>query len=176
MKMTVQETDLFYLRIFPKCPFFGSVRALSIIIGLISFGTVGIYFFDFWVSLGYLLYSLTFYFLVMPLTMCRYCYFKITEPSTDDITGVTTEKLLSVDGWAKSHLHMHVGQKGWALAMAVVWFAPIVLVGLSFFSNFSIFALLSLIGFIVVVVGNYYYMLRVKCPSCPIQEECHSSF
>jgi hypothetical protein len=33
-----------------------------------------------------------------------------------------------------------------------------------------------LLGFVVVLVGNYYYMLRVKCPSCPIQEECHSSF
>ncbi|MHA2192669.1 MAG: hypothetical protein ACXAAR_04505 [Candidatus Thorarchaeota archaeon] len=171
-----QESDLFYLKIFPKCPFFGSATALSIILALMGLGTWGTYYLNPWVAVGYLSYSIVFYFLVMPLTMCRYCYFKVTEAMTDEESGKTAEKLLSVDRWTKSHLHMHVGQKGWALAMAIVWFTPILLIGASLFLNFSPFALLALLGFVVVLVGNYYYMLRVKCPSCPIQEECHSSF
>jgi hypothetical protein len=153
-----QESELFYLKIFPKCPFFGSATALSIILALIGLGTWGTYYLNPWVAVGYLSYSIVFYFLVMPLTMCRYCYFKVTEAMTDEESGKTAEKLLSVDRWTKSHLHMHV------------------LIGASLFLNFSLFALLALLGFVVVLVGNYYYMLRVKCPSCPIQEECHSSF
>ncbi len=171
-----QDTDLFFLRIFPKCPFFGSATALSIILTLIGLGTWGVYYLNYWAAVGYLSYSLVFYFLVMPLTMCRYCYFNITETSTNEETGKTAASLLSVERWTKSHLHMHVGQKGWAFAMAIVWLAPLVLIGASLFLNFSAFVLLALLGFVVVLVGNYYFMLRVKCPKCPIQEQCHSSF
>ncbi|MFX1273211.1 MAG: hypothetical protein ACFFAX_16120, partial [Promethearchaeota archaeon] len=121
-------------------------------------------------------YSLVFYFLVMPLTMCRYCYFKIVETATDEETGKGAEKLLSVERWTKSHLHLHVGQKGWSYAMAIVWLAPIFLIGASLFLDFSLFALAALFGFAVVLVGNYFFMVRIKCPTCPIQEQCHSAF
>jgi hypothetical protein len=170
-----KNSKLFFLRIFPKCPFFKPVPILIILV-LISFGTVGITFLDYWIAVGYLIFSLLFYFLIMPLTMCKFCYFKVTETTTDEEKGKTTEKLLTVNQWSKSHLHLHVGQKGWAGVMAIVWFAPLVLIGVSLFLNFSLFALLSLAGFLGMVVGNYFYMLRVKCPSCPIREECHSSF
>ena len=170
-----KNPDLFFLRIFPKCPFYKPVPVLIILV-LIALGTAGVYYLNYWVAVVYLIYSFLFYFLIMPLTMCKYCYFKVKETTTDNETGKTTEKLLSVDGWAKSHLRLHVGQKGWSFALAIVWLSPFVLVGLSFLTSFSIFAVLSLIGFTIVVVGNFYYMLRVKCPSCPIQEECHSSF
>ncbi|MHA1958730.1 MAG: hypothetical protein ACW99U_00710 [Candidatus Thorarchaeota archaeon] len=171
-----QETSPFFLRIYPKCPFYKSATALSIVLLLIALGTFGIYFFDLWAAVGYSVFSILFYFLVMPMTMCRYCYFKVTETTTNEERGGTTEKLLSVDEWSKSHLHMHVGQKGWAFVMAIIWFLPIILIGASLFLNFSAFALLALVGFVVVLAGNYYYMVRVKCPTCPIQEECHSSF
>jgi len=171
-----QESDLFYLRIFPKCPFFGSATALSIIIALIVLGTIGTSYLNYWAAVGYLSYSVVFYFLVMPLTMCKYCYFKVTESPTDDEKGETTTKLLFVDQWSKSFLHMHVGQKGWSYAMAIVWLAPIFLIGASLFLNFSLFALTALFGFVVVLVGNYFFMVRIKCPTCPIQEQCYSSF
>jgi hypothetical protein len=170
-----KNSKLFFLRIFPKCPFYKPLPVLIILV-LVSLGTVGINYLNYWAAMGYLVFSLLFYFLIMPLTMCRFCYFKVTETTSNEENGKTTEKLLSVDQWSKSHLHLHVGQKGWAFVMAIVWFAPIVLIGYSLFLNFSSFALLSLIGFLGMVVGNYFYMLRVKCPSCPIQEECHSSF
>ena len=94
----------------------------------------------------------------------------------DRETGKTIERLLSVDKWSESYLEKHVGQKNWTGLMMIVWFAPVVLTVISFFSNFSLLALMSLIGFIVVLVGNYFYMLRNKCPTCAIREECHSSF
>ena len=170
-----QESKLFFLRIFPKCPFYKPLPVMIFFV-LIALGTWGTYHLNLWAAVAYSIYSLLFYFLIMPLTMCKYCYFKVTETTTDEEKGTATEKLMTVEKWSKSHLHMHVGQKNWVLLMSIVWFAPIVLVIISFFSNFSMFALIALIGFVGVVVGNFYYMLKVKCPSCPIREECHSSF
>ena len=112
----------------------------------------------------------------MPLTICKYCYFKVKETTIDKEKGKTIEKLLSVDKWSESHLHKHVGQKHWVWLMIIIWFLPIVLIVISFFRDFSIFAVISLIGFTAVLVGNVFYMLRIKCPTCAIREECHSSF
>ncbi len=173
--MVEKKSKLFVLGIFPKCPFFKPVP-LFIILVLIALGTWGIYFLNLWAAVGYLIYSILFYFLVMPLTICKYCYFKVTQTSIDEEKGKTTKKLLSIDKWSKSHLHKHVGQKNWVIPMMVVWFLPIVLIVISFFRDFSYIAIIPLVGFIGVLVGNFFYMLRVKCPSCPIQEQCHSSF
>ena len=171
-----QKSTIFFLGIFPKCPFYKSVQAVLIILALIALGTVGIYFLNLWAAVTYLIYSIMFYFLVMPLTMCKYCYFKVKESTTDRDTGETIVKLLPLEKWRESYLKKHVGQKYWTAFMAIVWFAPIVLIVISFFLNFSIFALVSLVAFSVVLVGNYFYMLKKKCPKCAIREECHSSF
>jgi len=174
-KMDEQKSKLFILGIFPKCPFYKPVPVLIILV-LIALGTWGIYYLNSWAALAYLIYSFLFYFLVMPFTLCKYCYFKVTVTETDKQNGRTIKKRLSVDQWSESHLHKHVGQKHWTWLMAIIWLLPIVLIVISFFRDFSIFALISLIAFIFVVVGNYFYMLKVKCPTCPIREQCHSSF
>jgi len=170
-----QNSKILYLGIFPKCPFYKPVP-LFIILVLMAFGTMGIYYFHIWAAVGYFIHSILFYFLAMPFTICKYCYYKTKETIVDKEKGKTTEKLLSVDKWRESGLKKHVGQKNWALLMIIIWFLPIVLIVISFFLNFSIFALISLIGFIVVLAGFILYLLRVKCPKCAIQKECHSSF
>jgi len=172
-----QKSKLFFLGIFPKCPFYKSVQAVLISLILIALGTVGIYFLNLWAAVGYLIYSIVFYFLAMPLGLCKYCYYKVKETTIDKDKGETIEKLLPLDKWRESYLNKHVKcGKRWTWALAIVWLLPIVLIVISFFLSFSIFALISLIGFIVVLVGNFFYMLRVKCPKCAIQDECHSSF
>ena len=170
-----QKSKLLFLGIFPKCPFYKPVPLLIILL-LIALGTWGIHYLSLWAAFAYLIYSILFYFLVMPLTMCKYCYFKVKETTMGEEKGKAIEKLLSVDKWSESYLHKHVGQKHWTWLMTIIWFLPIVLIVISFFRDFSYIALVSLISFIVVVVGNYFYMLRVKCPTCAIREECHSSF
>ncbi|MBW1856053.1 MAG: hypothetical protein JRJ00_15470 [Deltaproteobacteria bacterium] len=170
-----QESKLYSLGIFPKCPFYKPVP-VSIILVLIALGTWGTYYLNLWTAVAYLVFSILFYFLVMPFTMCRYCYYKVKEETIDKENGKTIEKLLSVDNWREAYLHKHVGQKNWTAFMSIIWLLPIVLIVISFFLSFSIFALIPLIGFIVVVVGNWFYMLRKKCPTCAIKEECHSSF
>ena len=170
-----KNSKLFLFGFIPKCPFYKPVPVLIIFV-LIALGTWGIYYLNLWVAVGYLIYSILFYFLVMPLTICKYCYYKVKETTIDKEKGKTIEKLLSVDKWRESYLHKHVGQKHWVGLMTIIWFLPIVLIVISFFRDFSIFALISLIGFIVVLVGFVYYLIRKKCPTCAIKEECHSSF
>ena len=170
-----QDSKLFFLWIFPKCPFYKLVPLL-IILALIALGTVGIYYLNLWAAVGYLIYSILFYFLLMPLTMCKFCYFKVKETTVDKEKGKIVEKLLTVDKWRETYLEKHVGQKNWVIFMVIVWFLPIVLIVISFFLNFSIFALISLIGFILVLVGSIIYLLKKKCPKCAIKEECHASF
>lgn len=172
-----QKSNLFFLGIYPKCPFYKSVLAIVIILALITLGTIGIYFLSVWAAMGYLLYSIVFYFLVMPLGLCKYCYFKVKDTTIDKDTGKTIEKLLSKDKWRESYLPKHVQcGKRWTWALVIVWFLPIVFIIISFFLSFSFYAALSLLGIIVVLVGNLFYMVKVKCPKCPIVDECHSSF
>ena len=170
-----QKSKLFVLGIFPKCPFYKLVPLLIILV-LIALGTWGIYFLNLWTAVGYLVFSLLFYFLMMPFTMCKHCYFKVIETSIDEETGETTRKLMDADVWGKTLLHMHVGQKHWTWLMTTVWFLPIILIFVSFFRDFSYFALIAFIGSISMVVGNFFYMLRVKCPTCAIRKYCHSAF
>ena len=164
-----------FLGIYPKCPFYKPLPVLIILV-LIGLGTWGIYYFNFWVAMVYLIFSLIFYFLLMPFTMCKYCYFKVKKTVDDKESGKTTESQSSVEDWSKSHLHLHVGQKHWVWPMFIIWVLPIVLTIVSFFLDFSLFAVIALIGFVAMVVGNYLFMVRVKCPKCAIREECHSSF
>ncbi len=170
-----QNTKLTYFGIIPKCPFY-KPKPIMISLVLIAFGTWGIYYLNLWAAVGYLVYSILFYYLVMPFTICKYCYFKTKDTAIDKEKEKTDEKLPSIEKWSKTLLHMHVGQKNWVWLMFLVWLLPIVLTIISFFTNFSYLAIIALVGFIAVLVGNYIYMIRVKCPSCAIREECHSSF
>jgi len=170
-----KKSKLFFLGIYPKCPFYKPIPVLIILV-MIALGTWGSYYLHLWAAVAYLIYSLLFYFLVMPLTMCKYCYFKAKETTTDEEKGEITEKLMTIDKWSKTLLHKHVGQKNWSWVMFIVWILPVILIIVSFFRNFNYLAIIALVSFIVAVVGNFFYMLKVKCPTCPIREECHSSF
>jgi hypothetical protein len=169
------QSKLFTLGIFPKCPFYKPVPVLIILV-LIALGTSGIFFLNSWAAVTYLIFSILYYFVAMPFTLCKYCYYRVTESTSDGNNGETIEKLVPLVTWREVYLRKHVGQKNWTLFMTTVWFLPIVLIIISFYINFSFFALVSLIGFIAVLVGNWFYMLRKKCPTCAIREECHSSF
>jgi hypothetical protein len=170
-----QKSKFYILGIFPRCPFYKSIDAVLIILALIGLGTIGIYFLNFWVAVVFFAYSVLWYFLVMPFTLCKYCYFRLKETSTDMATGKTIERLMPIEKWRETNgIEKHVGQKNWSYCMSIVWLLPIVLIVISFFTNFSLFALAALVGFIGVLVGNVLYMGRKKCPTCAIKEECHA--
>ena len=168
--MVDHKSNLTFLRIFPKCPFYRPVRLL-IILAMIFIGSWGISFLNVWVASSYFVYSILFFFFALPLTICKYCYYKTKE------TTQTTERLLSVDEWRGLYLKRWISQgKKVRIFMGIIWLLPMVLIFISFFLNFSVFALISLIGCIVVLGGNVIYMNQRVCPTCSIRDECHSSF
>jgi hypothetical protein len=177
MNMEVEiKSNLSFFAIFPKCPFNKSVLQL-VKLALIALGTLGLYFLNLWIAVVYLIYSVVFYFLAMPLWHCQYCYYKVKVTAMDRKTGKTMVKLLPVDKWKESYLKKHVNcAKKWGFNFFILWLGPIVLIGILFFLSFSIFALMSLIGFIVVLVVMLIYMKRKVCPTCAIVDECHASF
>lgn len=160
-----------------KCPFNRSILQVVFRLGLMALGTFGLTYFNLWVALVYLIYYIVFFFLLMPLMHCQYCYFCVKETTKDIETGRTIKNLLSVDKWKESYLKKHVDcGKKWSFNFIILWFLPIVLIVISFFLNFSIYALMSLIGFIVVLAGMLVHMKRKICPTCAIVEECHAAF
>jgi len=162
--MVGHKSNLTYLGIFPKCPFYRPIRLL-IILAMITIGTWGISFLNIWLSVSYFLYSILVFGLILPLTICKYCYYK------------TKSLQFSVDKWRELFLKKWVSQGKIArIFMGIIWLLPIVLIFISFFLNFSVLALISIIGCIVVLRGNVIYMNQGVCPTCTIKDECHSSF
>ena len=103
--MVEKESDLFSLGIFPKCPFYKPVPVLIILV-LISLGTWGLYYLNLWAAVVFFVYSILFYFVAMPFTMCRYCYFKVTETTVDEDRGETAQRLVLLDTWRAAYLHI----------------------------------------------------------------------
>jgi hypothetical protein len=146
-----------------KCPFYNSVINLVLTIVIMVLGTIGIYFLNLWISVVYFVYFIVFFFIAMPLKHCQYCYYKVKETT--------------LDKWRESYLQKHVNYaKKWGFNFFVLWFAPIILIVISFFLNFSIYALISLIGFIIVLVVMMIHIRWKVCPKCAIVDECHSAF
>ena len=172
-----KESKLFFMGIFPRCPFYCSALHMVFMIVLIALGTVGIYFLNIWIAVAYLIYSVLWYFLIMPLVHCRYCYYKFLETTNDGNKEKAIEKLITLDKWRDSYLPKHVAcGKKWGFNFFIEFFLPIILIGISFFLSFSTMALISLIGFIVVLAVMLIHMRWIVCPSCTIVKECHAAF
>ena len=160
-----------------KCPYNNSAVIMVLRLGLMALGTLGLVFFNLWVSVVYLGYSVLFNFLFFPSKHCQFCYYAVKETTTDNETGKTIRKLYPKDQWKESCLEKHVTcAKKWAINLYILWFSPIILIIISFFFNFSSIALLSLIGFIGAFVFMFYYIQKKICPNCAIEEECKASF
>jgi len=165
------------VKVWIKCPYNNSVINLVLRLGLMALGTVGLTFFNIWVALGYLIYSILFNFWLLPSKHCKNCYYAVKETTVDSKTGKTIEKLLPKDQWVESCLQKHVDcGKKWMYSFYILWLVPIVLIIISFFLSFSIYAVMYLIGFIVVLAIMLYYTRQKICPTCEIMEECHSAF
>ena len=172
-----QSTKLFFLGIFPRCPFYCSALHIFLMMILIALATVGIYFLNIWLAVACLIYSVFWYFLFMPIIHCRYCYYEVKDNITDPKNKQAMVKLTSLDKWRKSYLSKHVAcGKKYGFNFFISWFLPIILIGISLFLEFSTLALISLIGFIVVMALMLIHMRWIVCPKCAIVKECHAAF
>lgn len=171
-----QKSNLSLLKIFPKCPYNKPILQL-IKLALTALGTVGIYFLDLRIAVGYLICSLLFFFLAMPLWHCQYCYYSVKKTGINPENGKTAVELLPVDQWKETYLEKHVTcAKRWGFMFFILWAGPIVLITVSLFLNFSVFALISLIGFIIALTAMILYTKWKVCPTCAIMEACHDAF
>ena len=163
--MVDKKFNLTFLGIIPKCPFYKPVRLL-IILAMIAIGTWGISFLNIWASASYFIYSILVFSLILPLTICKYCFYK---------TRMSIQ--FSITKWRELYLNKWVSKgKIVRIFMGIIWLLPIVLIFISFLMNFSFFGLLSLIGCIAMLGGNVIYMNHRVCSTCTIKDECHSSF
>ena len=171
-----KKSKLFFLGILPRCPYYTSVNILLVIV-LITLGTIGVYFLNLWAAVAYLIYAILWYFLIQPVVHCQHCYYKTKEITEDSTTGKTIENLLPKEQWVESCLQKHVESgKKWGFNFFISWFLPMVLIVISFFFSFSIFALITLIGFVVVWAVMLINMRYKVCKTCAIMEECHAAF
>ncbi|MHA2283096.1 MAG: hypothetical protein ACXAC5_19825 [Promethearchaeota archaeon] len=171
-----KKSKISILGIYPKCPYYKPAPLLFHWI-VYALGTVGIYFLNLWAAVAYLIYAILWYFFVMPIMHCRYCYYKVKETTEDSTTGKSIENLMPKDKWVESCLQKHVKcAKKYGFGFYISWFLPIILMVVSFFVSFSIFALLSLIGFIAMLAGTLVFVRYKVCPTCAIKDECHAVF
>lgn len=83
----------------------------------------------------------------MSIWHCQYCYFYVRKTA--------------VDKWAESYLEKHVDNgKKWVINFMIIWFLPIVLIVVTFFLNFSIYTLIPLIGFIIILAAMVIIMKK----------------
>lgn len=152
-----------------RCPFDESALQWAFKLGIIGFGSVGLYSFGPLAAALYLAYSSAFYFLAMPLRHCRYCYYAVADGG--GVRGMTVEE------WRGSHLAKHVDcGKRWGANLFVLWLAPIALMVASFFLDFTALSLVCLVGFVATLAAMAVDMKRRVCPTCAIRGECHASF
>ncbi|MHA2105652.1 MAG: hypothetical protein ACW981_19670 [Candidatus Hodarchaeales archaeon] len=170
---SIDLRNIFY----PKCPYNDSMFLLMLRLSVIVLGTIGISFFNIWVAVVYLTYSVVYNLLVWPVIHCQYCYYKVKVPKNDKDGGNVIE-LLPLDKWKESYLQKHVdcGKKWGSPNLMILWLGPIGLIVISFFLNFSLHAILTLIAFIVTLAGIGIYTRYKICPTCAFMEECHANF
>ncbi len=164
--------------LYPKCPYNNSIVILVSRVGVIALGTVGLRFLHIWVAIVYLVYSVIYNFLIWPIIHCQYCYYKVKKNVKDKVNGKIIQNHLTIVEWKKTYLANHIkcGKRWGSPNLMILSLGPIILIILSLFVSFSIIALLSLIGFIALLVLFGIYMRRKICPTCAFMKECHAAF
>ena len=176
MKKTYNSLGLRHI-LYPKCPYNDSVIVFVLRLCLIAIGTSGLYILNFWIALVYLIYSFWFNIFVWPIKHCKYCYYKVKEITINTNTGKKNMTLLQKDAWIKKNFEKHVNcAKKWFFHSYILWLGPILLIPISFFLDFSVYALVFLIGFLLVLTGTLLFVKYIVCPTCAFIDECHTAF
>ena len=141
-----------------KCPAATSRSRFLLNVVMVALGAVGLYYLSIWVSLAYIAGFVLFFFVVMPLKACQYCYFRTDEP---------------LEEWKEKNLQMHAeSMKKWGSAIFLIWGVPIAGIVISFFFNFSAIALVCLIGFVALLSVSSMQLNRSICAQCAILDVC----
>lgn len=142
-----------------ECPATASKSRFGLNLVMIVLGAVGLYFLSIWIAALYVVFFLVYFFVIMPVKACRYCYYR-----SGDIT---------LEEWKEKYLDLHANcMKMWGVGIFVIWGAPIVGILISFYTNFSIVALLCLIGFVILLFVSNRHLRESICSQCAMLEVC----
>ncbi len=141
-----------------KCPATASKSRFFLNLIMVAFGAVGLYYLSIWASVAYILLFLVVFFVVMPMRMCQYCYYKVDS---------------SLEEWKEEYLQQHADcVKKWGSAIFLIWGVPIVGIIASFFTNFSPVAVVCLVGFVALLSVLPMHLRKTICAFCEILEVC----
>ena len=141
-----------------KCPASASKTRLLLTVIMVAVGAVGLYFLSLWASVAYLVWFFAFFFVVMPLTMCRNCYYRMN---------------IDLEEWKKEYLSLHADcMKKWGITMFSIWVIPIVGIFIALYQKFSVIALVCLIIFVIMVVVHSMTLSRTICVHCDLLDVC----
>jgi hypothetical protein len=144
----------------PKnCPIHKNPTQLVLNLLMAAFGTLGLYYINLWLAISYLIFFVLFFFVIMPVKACQYCYFHIKE--------------LTLEQWKEEYLELHEANwKKYGLGLFALWLIPIIGISISFFLEFEILALLGLIAFLAALISLQVNMRKNICPDCEMLPYC----
>lgn len=141
-----------------KCPATTSKSRFGLNLLMVVLGAVGLYFLSIWISVAYVVGFFAFFFVVMPFTVCRYCYFRVDA---------------DIEEWKEKYLQSHTDcMKKWGTGIFLIWLVPIIGIVASFFVNFSLIAVVCLVGVIALLSVLPMHLSRTICAHCEILEVC----
>ena len=141
-----------------KCPATASKSRLLLNLIMVALGAVGLYFLSIWVSLAYIVGFFLFFFVIMPLKACQYCYFRKDTP---------------LEEWKEKYLQSHAeAMKKWGSVIFLIWGVPIAGIVISFFFNFAVIAVVCLVGVIALLFALSIHLNRSICSHCAIVDVC----
>ena len=142
-----------------KCPLHTNTMQRILNPLLIIFGTLGLYYLNLWFAIFYLLISVVFFMIIMPTKACQYCYF--------NSEGIT------LDQWKKEYAKLHEANwKKFGLGLFTVWLLPVIGIIISFFLEFEILALVTLILYISIFTVSQINFKKKVCPKCEMLPIC----
>ena len=142
-----------------KCPLHKDALQMVLNLLMLTFGTLGLYYLHLWFAISYLIYFVLFFFILMPVKACQYCYFN--------------SKGLTIDQWKKDYLDLHEANwKKYGLGLFALWLLPIIGIITSFFIEFEVNALVALGLFIVMLIASQVNMRKNLCPNCEMLPYC----
>lgn len=141
-----------------ECPATGSTSHFLLNLAMIALGAAGLYFLSAWVAVAYVAFFFVYFFVIMPVKACQYCYYR---------TDVTLEE------WKDKYVDLHAtSMKMWGSGIFIIWSVPVIGILISFLLNFSPVAVLCLAGFIVLLIVSNKHLRQQICSQCAILEVC----
>lgn len=121
-------------------------------------GSLGLSYLSIWASVAFIVLFLAYFFVIMPSTLCKYCYFR-----TD----------CDLKEWEEQYLAVHTeAMKKWGMGIFVVWLVPVIGIVVSFFVNFSVVAVICLVGFVASLLWLPRQLSQDICSHCALVDMC----